>query len=163
MAFAASDVTEGHRFLAPGAFSVTSFDDYTAKLSAAHVVLSAEARAETIWHDATTMAFAQGLEVVEDAALLAEVSGLVEWPVVLMGEIGADFLGLPPEVLQTSMREHQKFFSVKNPATGRIEKFITVANRTTRDHGATILAGNQNGSVRTSGGCKVSFGRTICV
>ncbi len=140
---AAGDVTEGHRFLSPGALSVTSFDDYSAKLAAAKVVLSAEARAETIWHDATTMAFAQGLEVVEDRALLAEVAGLVEWPVVLMGEIGADFLDLPPEVLQTSMREHQKFFSVKNPATGRIEKFVTVANRTTADDGATILAGNQ--------------------
>ncbi|MBD3678274.1 MAG: glycine--tRNA ligase subunit beta, partial [Rhodobacteraceae bacterium] len=80
---------------------------------------------------------------VEDKGLLAEVAGLVEWPVVLMGEIGADFLDLPPEVLQTSMKEHQKFFSVRNPKTGRIEKFITVANRETVDQGATILAGNQ--------------------
>jgi glycyl-tRNA synthetase beta chain len=106
------------------------------------VVLSAEERADHIWNDATNMAFAAGLEVVEDKGLLAEVAGLVEWPVVLMGEIGADFLALPPEVLQTSMREHQKFFSVRNPATGRIERFITVANRETADHGATILAGN---------------------
>jgi glycyl-tRNA synthetase beta chain len=89
------------------------------------------------------MAFAAGLEVVEDKGLLAEVAGLVEWPVVLMGEIGADFLDLPPEVLQTSMKEHQKFFSVRNPATGRIERFVTVANRETADEGATILAGNQ--------------------
>ena len=89
------------------------------------------------------VAFAAGLELVEDQGLLAEVAGLVEWPVVLMGEIGEDFLGLPPEVLQTSMREHQKFFSVKNPTTGRIERFITVANRETADNGATILAGNQ--------------------
>ncbi|HCI08236.1 MAG TPA: glycine--tRNA ligase subunit beta, partial [Sulfitobacter sp.] len=81
--------------------------------------------------------------VVKDAGLLAEVAGLVEWPVVLMGEIGEDFLGLPAEVLQTSMREHQKFFSVRNAKTGRIERFITVANRTTADNGATILAGNQ--------------------
>ncbi|MCR9068807.1 MAG: glycine--tRNA ligase subunit beta [Rhodobacteraceae bacterium] len=137
------DVTEGHRFLSPGEIRVTSCDDYRAKLAAAHVVLSAEDRAQTIWHDATTMAFAQGLEVVEDAGLLAEVAGLVEYPVVLMGEIGEDFLSLPPEVLQTSMKEHQKFFSVRNPATGRIEKFVTVANRTTADNGATILAGNQ--------------------
>ena len=81
--------------------------------------------------------------MVEDKGLLAEVAGLVEWPVVLMGDIAEDFLGLPPEVLQTSMKEHQKFFSVKNPKTGRIEKFITVANRETADNGATILAGNQ--------------------
>ena len=81
--------------------------------------------------------------MVEDKGLLAEVAGLVEWPVVLMGDIAPDFLALPPEVLQTSMREHQKFFSVRNPKTGRIEKFITVANRETADDGATILAGNQ--------------------
>jgi glycyl-tRNA synthetase beta chain len=67
----------------------------------------------------------------------------VEWPVVLMGEIGAEFLDLPPEVLQTSMKEHQKFFSVRRPATGRIEKFVTVANIDTVDHGATILSGNR--------------------
>jgi glycyl-tRNA synthetase beta chain len=139
----AGDTTEGHRFMAPGAFQVSGFADYEAKLRAAKVILSAEARAEAIWHDATQLAFAAGLEVVEDRALLAEVAGLVEWPVVLMGEIGAAFLDLPPEVLQTSMREHQKFFSVRDPATGRIERFITVANRETADGGATILAGNR--------------------
>jgi len=139
---AAGDTTQGHRFMAPGRFTVTSFDDYSARLKRAHVILSAEERADHIWHDATNMGFAAGLEVVEDKGLLAEVAGLVEWPVVLMGEIGAAFLDLPPEVLQTSMREHQKFFSVRNPATGRIERFITVANRETADHGATILAGN---------------------
>ena len=137
------DQTQGHRFLSPTAFSVTSFDDYTTKLKSAYVVLDPQERADAIWHDATTQAFANGLEVVEDAGLLAEVAGLVEWPVVLMGTIDEDFLGLPPEVLQTSMREHQKFFSVRNPKTGRIEQFITVANRTTADNGATILAGNQ--------------------
>jgi glycyl-tRNA synthetase beta chain len=136
-------MTRGHRFLAPDAITVTGFDDYEAKLARAKVVLRAERRAETIWNDATNMAFANGLEVVEDAGLLAEVAGLVEWPVVLMGSIAEDFLSLPPEVLQTSMKEHQKFFSVRNPKTGRIEKFITVANRTTADDGATILAGNE--------------------
>ncbi|MGC1494175.1 MAG: glycine--tRNA ligase subunit beta [Sulfitobacter sp.] len=139
----AGDVTYGHRFLAPGAIKVSGFEDYEAKLKRAFVVLNACERAGTIWHDATNMAFAAGMEVVEDEGLLTEVSGLVEWPVVLMGPIGADFLELPAEVLQTSMREHQKFFSVKNTKTGRIEKFITVANRTTADNGATILAGNE--------------------
>ncbi|ARO15011.1 glycyl-tRNA synthetase beta chain [Ketogulonicigenium robustum] len=138
----ASNTTRGHRFMAPGAITVTGFDDYEAKLKAAHVMLRADERAATIWHDATQAAFAQGLEVVEDKGLLAEVAGLVEWPVVLMGPIGAAFLGLPSEVLQTSMREHQKFFSVRNPATGRIEAFITVANILTADEGATILKGN---------------------
>ncbi|MCG3266661.1 glycine--tRNA ligase subunit beta [Yoonia sp. I 8.24] len=137
------DSTRGHRFLAPDAFSVTGFDDYEAKLKRAHVILRADERAELIWHDATNQAFALGLEVVEDRGLLAEVAGLVEWPVVLLGQIADTFLGLPPEVLQTSMKEHQKFFSVRNPKTSRIERFVTVANMETADHGATILAGNQ--------------------
>ncbi|QBF32715.1 glycine--tRNA ligase subunit beta [Thalassococcus sp. S3] len=137
------DTTEGHRFMAPGRMSVSSFEDYEAKLKQAFVVLNPEERSRHIWADATNLAFAAGLEVVEDRNLLAEVSGLVEWPVVLMGDIADEFLDLPPEVLQTSMREHQKFFSVRNPKTGRIEKFITVANRETEDNGATILAGNQ--------------------
>ncbi len=135
--------TQGHRFMAIDRFSVTSFQDYENKLKRAHVVLSATERADHIWADATNIAFAAGLEVVEDKGLLAEVAGLVEWPVVLMGEIDTEFLGLPAEVLQTSMREHQKFFSVRNPKNKRIERFITVANRETTDHGVTILAGNQ--------------------
>ncbi|MCR8550699.1 glycine--tRNA ligase subunit beta [Salipiger sp. P9] len=139
----ADRITEGHRFMGDGAFDVTSFEDYETRLKRSKVILSPEERAETIWHDATNRAFARGLEVVEDRGLLAEVAGLVEWPVVLMGEIGEDFLGLPPEVLQTSMKEHQKFFSVKNPGSGRIERFVTVANVETSDDGATILAGNQ--------------------
>jgi len=139
----AGNTTEGHRFMSSGRFAVTSFEDYAAKLKAAHVMLDSAERAAHILADTTNQAFARGLELVEDRALLDEVAGLVEWPVVLMGDIAPDFLDLPPEVLQTSMREHQKFFSVKNPKTGRIEKFVTVANRETADNGATILAGNQ--------------------
>ena len=138
----ASNTTRGHRFMAPAAFAVTGFDDYAARLKRGFVVLDAAAREAQIWHDATTQAFARGLEVVPDAGLLTEVAGLVEWPVVLLGAIAPAFLDLPPEVLQTSMRSHQKFFSVKNPRSGRIEGFVTVANRETADHGATILAGN---------------------
>ncbi|QIE45742.1 glycine--tRNA ligase subunit beta [Pseudohalocynthiibacter aestuariivivens] len=137
------NTTQGHRFMAPGTIKVSSFDQYQSALKAHHVILDPTERAEAIWQDATNQAFAAGLEVVDDRGLLAEVAGLVEWPVVLMGEIGADFLDLPPEVLQTSMKEHQKFFSVRNPRTNRIERFITVANRETADNGATILAGNQ--------------------
>ena len=140
---ASGNTTRGHRFLAPDEITVNGFDDYTAKLKRAFVVLDSAERRDTIWHDATNVAFASGMEVVEDAGLLAEVAGLVEWPVVLMGRIGDAFLDLPPEVLQTSMKEHQKFFSVRNPKTGRIERFITVANRTTADEGVTILAGNE--------------------
>lgn len=139
----ASDTTYGHRFMAPNRFSVTSFEDYEAKLKRAFVILNGAERGDAIWADASNRAFAAGLELVEDKGLLGEVAGLVEWPVVLMGDIDAAFLDLPPEVLQTSMKEHQKFFSVRNPSTGRIEKFVTVANRETADHGATILGGNQ--------------------
>ena len=139
----AGNTTRGHRFLSPDVFSVTSFEDYSARLKKAHVILDPQERADHIHHDATNMAFAAGLELVEDKGLLAEVAGLVEWPVVLMGEIGKEFLDLPPEVLQTSMKEHQKFFSVRNPKSGRIERFITVANMVTADHGAAILSGNQ--------------------
>lgn len=138
----AGATTAGHRFMAPDRFAVTGFADYAAKLKAAKVVLDSSEREAMIWHDATQLAFAQGLDLVEDKGLLTEVAGLVEFPVALMGAIAEDFLHLPPEVLQTSMREHQKFFSVKNPKTGRIEGFVTVANRETADHGATILKGN---------------------
>ncbi len=139
----AGDTTAGHRFMGHGRFAVTSFEDYAAKLKRDHVILDPEERARHIWQEATNQAFAAGLEVVEDQGLLREVAGLVEWPVVLMGQIGAEFLDLPAEVLRTSMKEHQKFFSVKNPKTGRIERFVTVANIETPDDGATILAGNQ--------------------
>jgi len=135
-------MTVGHRFLTPAAFQVTSFEDYASKLKRSHVILSPDERADHIRNEAQTVAFAQGLEVVEDEGLLAEVAGLVEWPVVLMGKIDEAFLDLPVEVLRTSMKEHQKFFSVRNPKTGRIEAFVTVANIETPDDGALILAGN---------------------
>ena len=138
---AAGDTTAGHRFMAPARFRVAGFEDYARKLAAAKVVLDHDRRAGQIAADAETMAFARGLAVVPDAALLAEVAGLVEWPVVLMGAIAPEFLDLPPEVLQTSMREHQKFFSARD-ASGRITHFVTVANVETEDRGATILAGN---------------------
>ncbi len=138
----AANTTGGHRFMGKGRFPVSSFDDYRAKLLRARVMLDSAERERHIWNDAVNAAFAVGGQVVPDAGLLAEVAGLVEWPVVLMGRIGDDFLTLPPEVLQTSMREHQKFFSVKN-AGGQIDRFITVANIAAPDGGATILAGNQ--------------------
>ena len=138
----AGNVTEGHRFMGAGPFPVHGFDDYVVKLKRAFVVLDSAEREASIWQGAENAAFAAGMEVVPDAGLLTEVAGLVEWPVVLMGRIGEDFLGLPPEVLQTSMKEHQKFFSVR-AKSGRIEGFITVANIDAADGGATILQGNQ--------------------
>jgi len=139
----AGDATAGHRFLSPGEIRVTGHEDYVAKLTAAHVVLDPEERRGRIRHEAEQLAFAAGMELVADEGLVAEIAGLVEWPVVLMGEIEAAFLGLPPEVLQTSMKEHQKFLSVRNAKTGRIERFVTVANIVAGDGGQAILAGNQ--------------------
>jgi glycyl-tRNA synthetase beta chain len=138
----AGNVTEGHRFMGAGPFPVHGFDDYVVKLKRAFVVLDSAEREAAIWQGAVNAAFAAGMDVVPDAGLLAEVAGLVEWPVVLMGRIGAEFLELPPEVLQTSMREHQKFFSVR-AKSGRIEGFVTVANIDAADGGAVILKGNQ--------------------
>jgi glycyl-tRNA synthetase beta chain len=139
---AAGNTTRGHRFMAPIEFSVTSFDDYEVKLKRAKVILRSNERADMIWSEASNQAFAAGLELVDDKGLLAEVAGLVEWPVVLMGTIADDFLSLPPEVLTASMKEHQKFFSVREKS-GQIVRFVTVANRETADRGKTILAGNQ--------------------
>ena len=139
----AGNVTEGHRFMGNGRFVVTGFDDYVVKLKRAKVVLDTSEREAAIWQGAQNLAFAAGMEVVPDPGLLTEVAGLVEWPVPLIGRIAEDFLSLPPEVLQTSMKEHQKFFSVRNPKTGRIEGFVTVANIEAADGGAVILKGNQ--------------------
>jgi glycyl-tRNA synthetase beta chain len=139
----AGNTTEGHRFMGNGRFVVTGFDDYVVKLKRAKVVLDTAEREAAIWQGAQNLAFASGMEVVADPGLLTEVAGLVEWPVPLMGRIADQFLSLPPEVLQTSMKEHQKFFSVKNPKTGRIEGFVTVANIEAADGGEVILKGNQ--------------------
>ena len=139
----AGNTTRGHRFMAPEPFTVTGFDDYAAKLRRARVMLDAAEREAAIRQEAANLAFARGWEIMPDDGLLSEVAGLVEWPVPLMGAIEDRFLTLPPEVLQISMKEHQKFFSARNPKTGRIEGFVTVANIETPDDGATILAGNQ--------------------
>ena len=139
----AGNTTTGHRFMAPETFSVQNFDDYETKLKRAKVILRADERSALIWQEATNQAFALGQQIVKDDELLEEISGLVEWPVVLLGRIDPKFLDLPPEVLKTSMKEHQKFFSVSNPKTGRIENFVMVANVDTVDGGQTILKGNQ--------------------
>ena len=137
------DKTFGHRFMGNGGFSVNSFEDYASKLKKEFVILDPSERAEIILQEIENQAFAQGLELINDPSLLDEVVGLIEWPVVLMGKLEDQFLSLPPEVLQTSMREHQKFFSVLNPKNKKVVQFATVANRETSDNGSTILAGNQ--------------------
>ena len=136
--------TNGHRFLSEGAIEVRRFDDYQDKLKKAHVVLDAEERREIILHEAQQKVFALGLELMEDEGLLEEVSGLVEWPVVLVGEIDQAFMDLPPEILRTSMRMHQKYFSLRKPETFELaNKFIVVANMVTEDGGKAIIAGNE--------------------
>ncbi len=138
------DTTHGHRFLAPEPINVREFEAYETKLREAHVILSADERAEIIHQDAKTLAFAQGLELVEDDALLRETAGLVEWPVVLMGTFSQDFLAVPPEVLTTSMKAHQKCFSVRDPKSGKLaNRFILVSNMIAADGGDAIVAGNE--------------------
>jgi glycyl-tRNA synthetase beta chain len=109
------NVTHGHRFLSKGPITVRRFEDYEEKLRRAHVILDAAERKEIIVHEAKQKAFALGLELVDDSGLLDEVVGLAEWPVVLIGSIEDEFMKLPPEILQTSMRTHQKYFALRIP------------------------------------------------
>jgi glycyl-tRNA synthetase beta chain len=141
---AAGDETRGHRFLAPAPFRVKRFDDYVAKLAKAKVVLDPQRRADMILHDAKNLAFAQGYELVEDAGLLAEVAGLTEWPVVLMGSFEEAFLSIPPEVIRTTIRNNQKCFVLRDPQSAKlVAKFILVANTEAADGGKVITAGNE--------------------
>jgi len=141
---ASGDVTYGHRFLAPDAISVRRLDDYVPALEKAFVVLDAEKRRDIILHDARDLAFAQGLELVEDEGLLEEVAGLVEWPVTLMGSFDEAFLAIPPEVIRATIRANQKCFVLRQRDGGALaSKFILVANITASDNGRAIVAGNE--------------------
>ena len=141
---AAGDETRGHRFMAPQPFKVRRLEDYAAKLEKAKVVLDPERRRQIILADAKNLAFAQGYELVEDAGLLAEVAGLVEWPVVLMGSFDEAFLAIPPEVIRTTIRNNQKCFVLRDPKTAQLaNKFILVANIEAEDGGKEIVAGNE--------------------
>jgi glycyl-tRNA synthetase beta chain len=141
---AAGDETRGHRFLRPAPFRVKRFDDYVAKLEKAKVVLDPQRRADIILHDARNLAFAQGYELVEDAALLSEVAGLTEWPVVLMGSFDAAFLSIPPEVIRTTIRVNQKCFVLRDSQSAKLtNRFILVANTEAEDGGKAIIAGNE--------------------
>ncbi len=138
------NTTLGHRFLSQGPIQVRRFEHYEKKLRDAHVILDAIERKEIILHEAKQKAFALGLELVEDEALLDEVAGLVEWPVVLIGRIEDDFMDLPPEILRTSMRTHQKYFALRTPGKeGLANRFAVVANMVARDGGKEIVTGNE--------------------
>jgi len=149
---ASGDVTYGHRFLAPSPIRVKRFDDYAPALERAKVVLDANRRKDMILHDAKDLAFAQGLELVEDEGLLEEVAGLVEWPVVLMGSFDEAFLDIPPEVIRTTIRANQKCFVLRQPSPSPqgggeqgalANKFILVSNLIASDGGRTIVSGNE--------------------
>ena len=137
------NVTYGHRFHAPGPITVKRLEDYVASLEKAKVVLDADRRKEIILTDARNLAFAQGLDLVEDEGLLEEVAGLVEWPVVLMGSFEERFLDIPGEAIRATIRANQKCFVLRDPVTGNIaNRFLLTANLAASDGGVAITAGN---------------------
>ncbi len=140
----AGNSTEGHRQHGRGPFTVSSFADYQKQLEGkGHVLLHMDSRTKKIADDARALCKKAGLELVEDEGLLAEVAGLAEWPVVILGDMDPSFLKLPGEVIRLSMREHQKYFAVRDPKTGQLAaKFIVVANQMAPDGGKAIAAGN---------------------
>ncbi len=138
------NVTRGHRFHGNEPIAVASFRDYGEKLKKAKVLLPASERVEMIREQAQAIARKAKLELVEDEALLAEDAGLTEWPVVLMGTFDESFLAVPGECLTTSMKNHQKCFSLKDPKTGKLaNRFLMVSNLTAPDGGAEIVKGNE--------------------
>ncbi|MEL7273565.1 MAG: glycine--tRNA ligase subunit beta [Pseudomonadota bacterium] len=136
-----SNTTHGHRFHAPDAIRVKRFDDYVSALEKAKVVLDADRRKEIIKSEARNLAFAQGLELVEDEALLEEVANLVEWPAPLMGQFDADFLDIPDEVIRLTIKENQKCFVLRK-GESLSNNFLMVSNIEASDGGAEIARGN---------------------
>ncbi len=135
--------TRGHPFMAPGEITVTSFADYQVKLLAAKVILDPAARRAEIQRQCEAAALAHGLKVKPDEGLLDEVTGLVEWPVALIGRIDGEYMALPPEILTTVMRAHQKYFALYNTSGALAPHFLVVANIETADGGKAIIAGNE--------------------
>ncbi len=140
---ASGNTTFGHRFLSPDAIKVKRFDDYVQALDKAKVVLDPARRAEIIRAEAEQLAFARGLTLIEDEGLLAEVAGLVEYPVVLMGDFDPEYLSLPEEVIIATIRANQKCFCLRDAKTGKLApNFIITSNMEAADGGAVITAGN---------------------
>ncbi len=142
-AVTASNSTVGHRFLAPDAITVSDFADYKAKLMAAKVMLDPADRRAKIKADAEALCAKEGLSLKNDPGLLDEVTGLVEWPVVHIGSIEDQFMELPPEVLTTSMRSHQKYFACLDKDGALANRFVVVANTETKDGGVQVVTGNE--------------------
>jgi glycyl-tRNA synthetase beta chain len=140
----AGNATRGHRFMAPSAFTVDDFDSYKTKLRLNRVLMDPAERMAKIDGQARALAKSAGLELVEDAGLLAENAGLTEWPVVLMGSFDAAFLDVPAECLTATMRANQKYFTLRDLKTGRMaNRFLCVANLEAADKGEAIIAGNE--------------------
>ena len=135
--------TAGHRFLAPNAFSVTDFTDYQGKLRKASVVLDPDERRALIEKSLAALAAKENLSIKDDPGLVAEVTGLVEWPVMLMGEIDEAFMDVPPEVLITSIRTHLKYFVLEDASGNLAPRFAVASNMKTKDNGKAIIAGNE--------------------
>lgn len=140
---ASGDMTRGHRFMAPEPFSVANFDDYVAKLYAANVILDPAEREDIIRAGAHRLAGEAGLRLVEDEALIAEVAGLVEWPVPLIGAIDSEFMEVPQEVLTSTMRANQKYFALTYNNGKLAPRFVVVANLLAEDGGGAIVNGNE--------------------
>ena len=139
----AADLTEGHRIQSPGAFAVASAAEYEAGLRARSVIPDATERERMIEEGIAALAAAEGLEVVPDRGLLAEVAGLVEWPVPLLGRIDDAFMDLPPELMRTTMRVNQRYFALRHPDGRPAARFALVANIAAHDGGAAIVGGNE--------------------
>ncbi len=140
----AGDSTRGHRFMAPEEFTVSDFADYRQKLLDHKVILDAGRRQTLVRDTAQTLASAAGLELVEDTGLIAEVAGLVEWPVPMIGSFDASFLEVPEEVLILTMKKDQKYLVTRDPATGKLaNKFIFTANIEPSDDGSAVTGGNE--------------------
>jgi glycyl-tRNA synthetase beta chain len=140
---ASSNLTEGHRLMSPGAFAVKDFTEYAAQLASRHVVIDPTERARLVRDGIATLATAQDVEIVPDEGLLAEVTGLVEWPVPLLGRIDDAFMDLPPELMRTTMRVNQRYFALRRPEGGAAPFFALAANIAASDGGAAIIAGNE--------------------
>ncbi len=140
---ASGDESRGHRFLGPKPFKAKSFKEYKARLREAYVILDANERRESILADASATAKDAGFALKRDDGLLDEVTGLVEWPVALLGSIDEQFMDVPAEVLTTSMRTHQKYFAVEKPDGSLAPRFVVIANMLTEDGGKQVVAGNE--------------------
>ena len=135
--------TLGHRFHHPGPITIGGAHDYVAKLRACHVLVDHAEREAIVRKGALIAAEDAGFNLVEDEGLVVENAGLTEWPVPLLGSFDADYLDVPPEVIQLTARTNQKYFVMRDGAGRLAPNFVCVANIDANDGGAAIVAGNE--------------------